>query len=682
MFSWRVSSAEKDKQPGRVVQLLRRLIPENATEADLRDWEFYHLWRKYLGEESRLRGHRGAVTAVAFSPDDSLLASASTDRTIKIWDTIAGKERVTLTGHAGAVNTVAFSPDGKRLVSGSADAVVKVWDTTKGKELLSLHGHTGPVTSSAFSPDGLHVASASEDCSVRVWETDTGRTITEFKKHMAAINGLAFSPDGLLLASTAKADIQIWKPLTGEVVKVPKVGNRGPDSGRNTALAFSPDGKQLAVGYTENEKLGPTQVEITGRVAVWNLTTETTIRKLNHQPGVTQVAFSPDGAYLASSSKADQTIRVWDSASGAEVAVLKTGDGPQGLAFSPDSLRIASGSEDRLVLVFAIPGAKPKTMRQGSVHNVIFNAEGDLIAAGVGATVVWDPRTGKELKRLGGVGQYGRIAWSSKDNLFAGIPVGKVTEGTTGQVRQKLEAGVVRQGSGGWGHAFSPDGQLIAEATGSEIAVWNVGTGQLVHHLKPRGGWVGAVAISPDGRFLAAGCGQASESPLQVWDLRTGQLVFAADTFLQQVWAVAFSPDGNLLAAAGGDYMQKTKKFGAIRIWDTKTCEVVRTMESHSTCLFTVQFSPNGRRLVASGGMINPRVNQPGKPNLPGEVTMWDVDSGQEVWTMQDFKFAVYGVAFSPDGRRLAIGADGTVQILDGTPLAALPDLIGAAADD
>src|SRR5262249_29006338 len=222
--------AERAKQEGninRLMQLLRSVIPDNADQEDFRGFEWFQLWCQYHGEESRLRGHTGAVTSVAFSPDDRLLASGSADQTIKLWSTTSGKEVLTLKGHTGRVNSVGFSPDGKRLISGSADKTVRIWDTATGKELLRMEDHTAAVTSVAFSPDEQHAASGSEDMSVRVWEADTGRMVLTFEKHKCPIGGIAFSPDGKRLASVGKADprsgggggkVPIWETFTGNIV--------------------------------------------------------------------------------------------------------------------------------------------------------------------------------------------------------------------------------------------------------------------------------------------------------------------------------------------------------------------------------------------------------------------------------------------------------------------------------
>ena len=89
---------------------------------------------------------------MAFSPDGKRLASASTDRTVKVWDAATGQETLTLKGHTDQVTSVAFSPDGQRLASASDDETVKVWDAATGQEILTLKGHTGTVIERGVQP--------------------------------------------------------------------------------------------------------------------------------------------------------------------------------------------------------------------------------------------------------------------------------------------------------------------------------------------------------------------------------------------------------------------------------------------------------------------------------------------------------------------------------------------------
>jgi WD40 repeat protein len=167
-------------------------------------WE----WESDSGGEILARPLR-PLTSLAFSPDGSMVAAGSLDRTVYLWDVEKRRQRGNL-NHGRKVHFLTYSPDGRTLASATPDGLVKVWDAETGRGRTTLKGHVDHLHAMAYSPDGCTLVTAAGDGNVRFWDVDTGRPRHAFDWGVGAVHSVAFSPDGMRAAAGGDQDIVVW----------------------------------------------------------------------------------------------------------------------------------------------------------------------------------------------------------------------------------------------------------------------------------------------------------------------------------------------------------------------------------------------------------------------------------------------------------------------------------------
>jgi WD40 repeat protein len=243
------------------------------------------------------------VEALAFSPDNKLLASGSNDTTINVWDLNTGGLVITLRGHIGGIWALAFSPDGRKLASGSNDRTIRLWGVSNWKPERTLTGHADSIKSIVFSPDGRTLASASHDKSVKIWRTSSGVERRTFKGHSSKVLDVAFSLDGRFLTSAdANGQLKLWDVTKGKELKLASE----PDKQEEyiETLALSGDARQAAWS------VGDATIHVRETAAGGASRT-----LASHSAPVDSVAFSPDGRWFAMGGKG-RTVSLWDIAAG------------------------------------------------------------------------------------------------------------------------------------------------------------------------------------------------------------------------------------------------------------------------------------------------------------------------------------------------------------------------------
>ncbi|MDE2997522.1 MAG: hypothetical protein OXU79_00415 [Gemmatimonadota bacterium] len=703
-----------------------------------------------------LEGHNGAVNSVSFAAGGALLASGDRNGSVILWDVLAG-EKITTFGYPGDVLSVSFSAGGALLGAGGRDGGVSLWDISDWSgprpaalKIVSGNGQEGPAgealarplvvevrdqhgellpdaavtftvtagegrlsgrftvqhtTTNAdgrvelplvlgiypgpnivvvsvgrrelatFTAQSVGTSVAQLDGDYRTWHLPTSATARLGKGALGQSDrSVALSADGRYLAVATNIGAWVYEAASSRAVTLlPTVGNvwsvafsasgtlaAGTISGTVelvdaavgnrvgslmqgsgvTSVAFSPDGATLASSSLD------------GKVKVWNIETgELSARLEGHTDRVVAVSFSPDGALLASAGgRGDPTVRLWDLSSQREVAVLKGhGNGVRSVSFSaPEGAILASTSSRTVRLWDVATRAEVATLDSpvGLATAVAFLPDSAVLAVGSsdGTVRLWDIAERKLVSTIEWhSGEIQSVSFSPDGSTL----VSGSTDGTV--LLREMESGNTSAISGHGSFytvAISPVAGLLAssEYVGNAVTLWNMDTRTRIATLD---GWetrVTSLRFSLDGDLLATG---HLDGTIGMWDVEARQLMGVLEGRERLVFAMDFSLDGRILATGSS-----TRRIG---LWDVEHRTLIGYLDGHTDFVTALVFSPDGTGL-ASGAYSSDRT-----------VRLWDVSARSETATLTGHTQGVNAAAFSPvDGRILATGSeDRTVRIWD-----------------
>ena len=635
--------------------------------------------------------HSDRVLKAVFSPDGTAIVTSSLDHTARLWDVATSLPRAAPFQHLDDLVNAVFSADGRILMTASADGAAKLWDGATGAPRGGPLTHPGMITRADLSPDGATVVTAGENQKAQLWDTATGKPRGVPLRVDDYVSSLAFSPDSKTLVTGGEAHLaKVWDVASGRLL------NTISHEDLVWCIAFSPDGSTLVTGTG-------------GKVAqLWDLATgKPRGIPMPHDGSVRSATFSRDGEYVLTAGS-DRTARLWDATSGEPIG--QPGKHPgiiNSAVFSPDGKTVLTAGADHSARLWDVTKGGPLVPRvhgEGSVLAETMSADGKRLAISTakGEAIVFDTATGQPAGvPLQHGGQVCAVQLSADGSLA-------LTGSLDGEARlwqvetgQQIGETLVFIGDARRVNVlvFSPDGKtaLITSANGSaqlrDAATFRP-RGATLNHEKDKP--ITAAVFMADGKSVVTG---GNDKAVRLWNTVDGRPLLPPIRHPGDVMCVAVSPDGKLLASACD---------GSARLWSIATGKPFGAPLIHHGLVSTTIFSPDGKTLVTAGTDHKARLWDVTDANLRNKgvllhdasvddvafsrdgliiitacanktVRLWDAILGKPIGPPLPHPDRPRNIRIRPDGTSIMTGCyDGRMRLWDLTHLTRTPDKIEA----
>lgn len=444
------------------------------------------------------------------------------------------------------------------------------------------------IVSLALSPDGSTIATGDTRGRIVLWNAGTLQPTLEIENGQDFVNAVAFSPDDGTLAAVDSGQLRLWRVADGKA---------------------------------------------------------TLVRAFSAQSRMTNVVWSPDGAYVYVN---DSVTRRWDAASGAEAPSLDDGTrrAPRRLATSPDGRTIATAGDDPVVTLWdAATGRLRRTLAGPSdaVTSMTFNHDGTLLASGGddGAIAIWDATTGSRRSTIARLASpVDAVAFSPDGgSLVSGHrnrmvilwnpETGELNEALPGHANGLLDLEFTRDGAG-----------LLSIAFEDTLISWNLGAPPQRTWLTGHAGSVRTLAVSPDGATLASA---GEDGTIRLWDIARARERALLTGHRGDVRTLAFNPVSGVLVSGGEDR--------TVRFWNVEGGQLLEEVDAHGE-MESLAISPDGETLAWSVGATSP-------------IFLWDTTSRQERGELAGHGTGADSLVFGPSGEFLVSAGGSAIMVWD-----------------